>query len=267
MAEVSRELQSLHQLQLQAYEEHLLTTDRYARPGNLTRFSHQVFSQHGEDGIIHEIFRRIGTTTSTFVELGIGDGLENNTASLLIQGWRGCWIDGNERAVARIRTMFADPIAAGRLAVARAFVTAENVETILGAVGAGPDVDLLSIDIDRNTYWAWAALTSLRPRVVVVEYNAQFPPGIDWMVDYRADRTWNRTSHFGASLTAYERLGLEKGYALVGCTLTGANAFFVREDLCSDRFDEPFTAEHHFEPPRYFLVRRVGFPRAVGDCG
>ena len=65
-------------------------------------------------------------------------------------------------------------------------------------------------------------------------------------------------------ISACERLGRQKGYALVGCSLNGVNAFFVREDLCRDLFDAPFTAAHHYEPIRYFLNRRAGFPRAAG---
>jgi hypothetical protein len=264
-ADLQRELRDLRLLQLQAYEDRLLATARYQAPRNLARFSHQVFSQHGEDGIIREIVQRIGATSRTFVEIGIGDGLENNTAALLAQGWSGCWVDGNERAIAAIRAKFTPLITEGRLGLARAIVTMDNIETIVAALRVPHEIDLLSIDIDRNTYWAWRALTSLRPRVVVTEYNAQFPPGIDWVVDYRADRAWNGTSHFGASLTALERLGGEKGYALVGCSLSGVNAFFVRQDLCGDLFETPFTAGHHFEPARYFLIRRVGFPRSLGD--
>ena len=123
----------------------------------------------------------------------------------------------------------------------------------------------LSLDIDRNTYWVWEALTSIRPRVVVIEYNALYPPPVDWIVEYRAERAWKGTSYFGASLCAYERLGREKRYALVGCSLNGVNAFFVREELCGDLFDAPFTAARHYEPVRYFLIRRNGFPRAMND--
>jgi hypothetical protein len=57
----------------------------------------------------------------------------------------------------------------------------------------------------------------------------------------------------GASLSALEKLGLRKGYSLVGCNITGSNAFFVRNELVSNQFDEPFTAENHYQPPRYFL--------------
>jgi acyl-CoA reductase-like NAD-dependent aldehyde dehydrogenase len=40
------------------------------------------------------IFNRIGLTNRVFVEFGVGDGLENNTAALLFDGWSGLWIAG-----------------------------------------------------------------------------------------------------------------------------------------------------------------------------
>jgi hypothetical protein len=49
----------------------------------------------------------------------------------------------------------------------------------------------------------------------------------------------------------------------VGCSLGGANAFFVRQELVAEHFASPFTAAHHYEPPRYFLLfRQVGHPRS-----
>ena len=66
MADPAALTAQLLQVQLQAYEEQLLASPRYTAPGNLARFQHQVFSQHGEDGIIAEIFRRIGVTTRTW---------------------------------------------------------------------------------------------------------------------------------------------------------------------------------------------------------
>ena len=35
------------------------------------------FSQNGEDGVIEEIFRRIGIVNAQFVEIGASDGTEN----------------------------------------------------------------------------------------------------------------------------------------------------------------------------------------------
>jgi hypothetical protein len=63
--------------------------DRYSGDKRLEPAGYKVYSQGDEDGMIAEIFRRIGTTDRRFVEFGCGDGLENNTAYLRFQGWSG----------------------------------------------------------------------------------------------------------------------------------------------------------------------------------
>jgi hypothetical protein len=130
---------------------------RYSGDKRLEPAGYKVYSQGDEDGIIAEIFRRIGAGDRRFVEFGCGDGLENNTASLLLQGWSGLWIDS----------------------------------------------------LESNEL-------SLKQR---------------WSKEVDAD----------------------KGYALVGCDIIGANAF-VRQDLAKGHFAEPFTAENHYQPPRYYLT-------------
>ena len=55
----------------------------------------KVYSQADEDGIIEDIARRIGVDDGHFIEIGCGDGRENNTHYLLLKGWRGIWVDGN----------------------------------------------------------------------------------------------------------------------------------------------------------------------------
>ncbi|MBN2508437.1 MAG: hypothetical protein JXQ71_17295 [Verrucomicrobia bacterium] len=247
------------------FVQNLLAQPRYADPRRLQRHEHQVYSQNGEDGVIAEIFRRIGTCDRTFLEIGVGDGLENNTVALLDQGWRGYWIDGDGSAMTRIRKTFWQPLAERRLSLHHATVTAEDAPAILARLQVPAEFDLFSLDIDRNTYFVWQALHAYRPRVVVMEYNSLYPPDVDWTVAYHPKLVYNCTSYMGASLKAYEKLGAHLGYALVGCELCGVNAFFVRRDLCGDKFAAPFTAEHHYEPPRYFLLRRTGHPRCFTD--
>lgn len=247
------------------YEERLLAGPRFADPRNLNRHEHQLFSQFGEDGIIAEVFRRIGTTSRTFLEIGIGDGLQNNTAYLLMQGWSGGWADASEESIRACRERLQGPIAEKRLRIAQAFVKAENVRAIVDGLGVPADMDLFSLDIDRNTYYVWEALAHLRPRLAVIEYNAAFPPEIDWKVEYDPDLVWDHTIYFGASLKALQLLGERLGYSLVGCGIAGANAFFVRNDLCGDLFEAPFTSEKHYQPFRPFLERRKGFPLSFGD--
>ena len=243
----------------------LLKTERYCDPRRLAHFEHQIYSQNGEDGIIAEIFGRIGSNSRTFVEIGVGDGRENNTAFLLAEGWAGVWLEGDGKCADAIRTHFAGQISSNRLKLMEGFITAENINDLLSKAQVMPDLDLLSIDIDRNTYYIWDALAKYRPRVVVVEYNATMPAGLDWKVRYAADQWFDGSFYYGASLKAYENLGRSHGYSLVGCDLCGVNAFFVRDDLLSDKFVGPFTAENHYEPPRYWLIRTAGHPRGFGE--
>jgi hypothetical protein len=244
----------------------ILATERYRDPRRLNGHEAQVFSQSGEDGIIGEIFRRIGPAGRRFVEIGVGNGLENNTAYLLAQGWSGSWLEGSAHAVREARHLFRRPLAASRLAILETMVTAEGVVPALESLGVSTEFDLLSVDVDRNTYYVWEALAGFRPRVVVVEYNSTIPPSDEWVVEYDASKLWNGTNYFGASLKSYELLGRRLGYVLVGCGLAGTNAFFVREDLAVDHFLPPYTAETHYEPPRYWLARvRHGHRRCFAD--
>jgi hypothetical protein len=244
----------------------LLANPRYADPKKLSHFEHQVFSQNGEDGIIAEIFRRIRLTNRVFCEIGAGDGLENNTCFLLFQGWTGSWIEGGLAEFGEIQRTFYEPISTGQLRVKQAIVTVENINEIVREMLIPDEFDLLSIDIDRNTSHVWRAIERIKPRVVVVEYNSTFPPEIDWEVPYVAGRAWNGSHYFGASLLATEQIGRIRGYVLVGCDLSGTNAFFVREDLAEGKFPGgPSNAVEHYEPPRHFLSRRQAHRRAFSD--
>ena len=234
-----------------AHLDRLLEGPRYADPRGLSRQGYRCFSQNDEDGVIDEIFRRIGTTNRRFVEIGVEGGLENNTLALLTAGWSGLWIEADPASQAAIRAGFAQPLASGQLALAAARATAENLEGLLDAAAVPAEPDLLSIDVDGIDYWLWKAVATRRPRVVVVEYNASLGRTARLTVPYRPDFAWDQTSYHGASLAALEALGREKGYALVGCGIRGVNAFFVRQDLVGERFLGPFTAETHYEPPRH----------------
>lgn len=222
---------------------------RYGEPRRLHVAAFRAFSQHAEDGMIAEIFRRIGAPTRTFVEMGVGDGMENNTVYLLRTGWRGWWFEGGAPEVQAIRDNFSGELTDGRLKLHAGMQTAARLQEACAAAGVPAEFDLLSIDVDQHTWHFWAALSTLRPRAVVVEYNAIFRPPAEWIAP--ADSPpWDGSVVNGASLAAFERLGQERGYALVGCDFTGTNAFFVRADLVMDKFFAPFEAGTHYEPPR-----------------
>jgi len=250
------------QMSLHRFWAETLAQPRYADPKRLLRHGFKVYSQHEEDGIIQEIFRRIGTSKRTFVEFGVESGVECNTVKLLIEGWRGLWIEANAQACKAVSSAFEPFLHDRRLTLKQSLVTAENINTLIKSADVEGEIDLLSIDIDFNDYWVWKAIETVTPRVVVIEYNAGLHPPLSLTVPYLPNRAGDGTNFFGASLEALVRLGRAKGYRVVGCNISGSNAFFVREDLCADHFIEPATAEEHYEPPRHFFSFLLAGPQA-----
>jgi hypothetical protein len=244
--------------------EHAFSTPRFQDSKRLLQHGFKVYSQHDEDGLIEEVFRRIGTTDRFFVEFGVGDGLENCTTYCLLKGWSGAWIEGSEACYERVLHNMDFLLRGGRLRVRHAFITAENIEDLFRQLDVPREFDFLSIDIDRNDYWIWQAITSYRPRVVAIEYNASFKQTVACVVPYAPEAIWDETNYFGCSLKAVELLGRKKGYQLVGCNYTGVTAFLVREDCVGDHFAQPYTAEYHYEPPRYFVRMPNGHPPNYG---
>jgi hypothetical protein len=244
-------------------QENLFTNEAYVNSKKITHFHKSVFTQNGEDGLIDEIFRRIGVIDNYFVEFGV-HGIKNNSTYLLVKGWKGLWIGGSEMGGKIIPGKFNDLMKSGRLDFSRNWITRENIEGIFDEKRVPKKFDFLSIDLDGNDYWIWKAIQNYSPRVVCIEYNATFPPDILWVMSYDPNHIWDQTNYFGASLKALEKLGKEKGYVLVGCDFAGCNVFFIRNDQNLALFETPFTSEHHYEPPRYFLSKSSGHIQGFG---
>ena len=194
--------------------------------GNLTRFEYNVYSQNGEDGVLAEIFRRIGPGGKRFIEIGAEPWQSNAIALIDLLGWGGAFIEAVPDRVAAFRDKYAGFRSVEAI---EAMVTPDWVRAF---DATGPvDLDLLSIDVDGNDFWIWAAFERMRPKVVLIEYNSH--PGPDRAVvqpesaEY-VDWHWD---FFGASVSALKTLGSLKGYTLVHTESHGVNAFFVRDDL------------------------------------
>src|ERR1700681_163101 len=97
------------------YRQSLLSSERNRDPKRLLAHGFRGYSQHDEDGMIQEIFQRIGVSNRVFFEFGVGDGTENNTLYLMLTGWRGIWIDGSQNNEISIRKRFESFIQSGQL--------------------------------------------------------------------------------------------------------------------------------------------------------
>ena len=238
--------------------EKLQRRAEYQKPGSLIPFGFKVYSQNDEDGILQEIFKRIGVSNKVFVEFGVGDGLENNTLYLLLQGWHGLWIEGNKSNHKKIARGLQPILKRKQLQLAHAFINRDNINKIIANHIHEPQIDLLSIDIDGNDYHIFDALhrNGVMARVVIIEYNAKLRPPLLFCVDYDAQLYWRGDDYFGASLKFLEIEMHKKGYSLIACSLSGVNAFFIKNDELRDQsgqFLTPYTAEEHYQPQRYSL--------------
>ena len=234
----------------------------------------QVFSQNGEDAVLLWILQETGAPVKTFVEIGIENARECNTALLaFVLGWDGLMLEADPLGVEAARR-FSRRMLMGRpnrLEIRQAFVTRENVNALIGGGALG----VLSIDVDGMDYWLWKAVEDAAPRVVVVEYNASMGPEESITVPYRAGFSAAEAHpsgyYHGASLAALEKLGREKGYALVAVDAAGVNAFFVLEAIRPETLRARSAAElfcpHlmrarlHSREEQWALIRHLPYER------
>jgi hypothetical protein len=221
----------------------------------LNRFGAKYFSQADEDGITLEIVRRLGLKAGTFAELGVGNGLENNTLILLAVGWRGFWIGGQDLD-------FNHSLNPRRFVFFKAWISLENISYLVqqGFQSlAMNELDVLSLDLDGNDFYFLRELlkAGVLPKLLILEYNAKFPPPVKWTIKYDASHTWEGTDYFGASLALFSELLNEFSYTLVCCNAaTGVNAFFVRTEYLSYFPDVPEAIEDIFVDCRYQLCTK-----------
>ena len=178
---------------------------------------HRMFST--EDRILRRLLTRVRPTNRVAVEFGAKDGVyKSNTARLRSKGWQTFLFDSEPEAET----------------VVKALITPENINEVFASHGVPHAFDVLSIDIDGNDLWVWQAL-AYQPRIVIIEYNPSFAADVSVTVPYDAERVWDHTNYYGASVRALCRLGRRKGYRLHA--FTKSNLFFVARDLATRRLN------------------------------
>jgi len=241
---------------------HSLVTLRLQK---LSDASYNVFTYHGEDGILLYLLTKMENVPTTFVDIGAGDCIKSNCSNLVVHyDWQGVFIDQNKKQLAVGKRFYQSKINKGAsLKFLEKTITKDNVNSVVQETGITGEVGLLSIDIDGNDYWIWKAVEIIQPRIVIIEAKVEFgersivvPYGDN--NHHTADKMYN-----GASVEALRKLGLEKGYKLAGANKQGYNLFFVRinesfpaetteqvlndPDTMKSFYPESFFHEHIFE--------------------
>lgn len=225
----------------------------------LERYEYSWLSQNGEDGVIRYLFDNIGYESRWFVEFGFGAVQCNCLRLMLHEDFSGLLMDGSSENVDFFNDT-AKKFGLDRVTAVQTFITRSNLQELITGNDVPRDIDFLSLDVDGNDYWFWEALECVSPRVVCIEYNAGLGPDLSLTVPYADDfeRYAQHPGGFfhGASLAALEMLGKRKGYYLIGCDMTGTNAFFLRDDVQIDGVPA-LTSREAFRPHANWLGRRI----------
>jgi hypothetical protein len=186
------------------YAEHAGPAAQAPAAEDLTRHELMVFSQNGEDGVIEAILRHVGAGSApSFVEFGVETGTEGNCIFLAdVLGWPGLFMESDPAHFAALEAKYASR---PEVRTVQASVRPENVDGLIGSAGLPDAPTVLSIDVDGIDYWIWRAL-ALRPRLVVIEYNAHLPRDAALVQPLEPEMAWDGTDYFGASLEALRRL-------------------------------------------------------------
>eukprot|EP00274_Cyanoptyche_gloeocystis_P007488 CAMPEP_0196657614 /NCGR_PEP_ID=MMETSP1086-20130531/24464_1 /TAXON_ID=77921 /ORGANISM="Cyanoptyche gloeocystis , Strain SAG4.97" /LENGTH=242 /DNA_ID=CAMNT_0041990807 /DNA_START=344 /DNA_END=1072 /DNA_ORIENTATION=- len=211
-----------------------------------------VYSQNGEDGVLEYIFDNLGTTNRYYVEFGVEDGTQCNTRVL----WERHGFDG--------LLMDYSGVSKDDREIRNHYLTAENIVQLFRKYSVPFELDLLSVDIDRNDYHLLKKIleADYRPRIIVAEINRNFGPKDSFVIKYDAHKSWDSSARFGMSPLAATKLAEAHGYQAIYYDKMGVNIFFLRRRAVVDYLrgkgvedvDEEVVKE--FLPPFEYVYRR-----------
>ena len=214
----------------------------------------KYFSQNDEDGYSLMITDRFDGDIQIFVEIGVGNGLENNTLILKANGMRGLWFDAEPLPSA----IYLNP-AKRNFRFVRDFATPHNITNLLQTHLQELETDhfdFLSIDIDGDDLSVLNSITNnFKPKVIVAEVNSKLGPDSQWRFSSNLMST-PAGDYFGMSFRSLKEALSDKGYNYLAMNAaTGLNAFFIDETY-RHLFPE-LKLPIGFVPPFYRWPRRM----------
>ena len=199
----------------------------------LNKYSKNIASQYGEDGIIERIIKTsLVPINKTCFECGASDGITNsNTYNLWKnKNFKAILVEAAKDRFERLNKEFSNY---ENLILINEFLTSKgqnSIDDILLKCKSNfhDSLGVLSIDIDSFDYYVLKYLKN-KAQIIIIEFNNSIPPYIDYK-DPEDD------IFLRCSVKALENLAILKGYKIIACTVT--NAILLRED-CFNKSNHP----------------------------
>lgn len=204
----------------------------------LQNFKKTIHSQWGEDGLLSEIFQRIGATNKVCVEFGAGNGTESSNVWHLINDlkWNGFLMEADNERFAKWKEIM-DKMP--NLTVLNTLVEPRgehSLDNIFKNNNIPHNLDLLSIDVDGYDYYIFENLNNFKPRVIIIEHNPTIGPELEII------QPVIEKDSYGSSALANVKLAHKKGYKLAAAT-HGNCIFVLNEEFSKLNMNEPSIEE------------------------
>jgi hypothetical protein len=188
-----------------------------------------VYSQAGQDGILREIFTRLGMSKGVFAEFGAWDGRYLSNARLLFEkGWTGIFIEADRERFRHLQHNYRDNPS---VHCVNAYVSADDpLDAILHRHTRLESVDFVSIDVDGlDLEIALSSnLREIGAKVVVVEGGFNFDPRLTQSLPREIAAT-GCGQPLAVMVSALKEIGFE-------AVCFFQDVYLVRADLVGDRF-------------------------------
>jgi hypothetical protein len=194
---------------------------------SLLRFSHTIYSQRGEEGILTEILKRLGIKMGFFVEFGAWDGIYlSNTKFLADKGWPGAFIESDSHHYQELTANYND---LKKILCINEFVTwdekdsrGKTFDQIADQYFPHQEIDYLSIDIDGADYLILENLKR-KPKIICVEGGFSWHPLFEQRVPDEI-----AFQNLQQPLAVVIEIAKKQGYEALCFT---QNTFLIRRDL------------------------------------
>jgi len=199
------------------------------------------YSESNEGPLLRTLIDKIPIKHRTFLDIGAGSGFYgSNTIDLLLnKRFKGVFIEGDANNLHKLHSELekVTSIHKNQYLLHEGYVSSDNINSIVQSFDGFNGFDIISIDIDSVDFWVWKAFDIMHPAIVIVEFQCIFKEEESLVSPNMARQGFvqrNGNTYCisnSASLSAFVKLGHEKGYTLVAVSDSGFNAFFVKNDL------------------------------------
>lgn len=183
-----------------------------------------VYSQNGEDGIIHKLLEELSINSGYLIEFGAHDGITNSNTFNIVKNDKKSnfyliYIEADKKLFSELieNTKDWEKIICINKRVGFS-KHEETLDFILDSNNLTNDIELLSIDVDSEDLRIWDAI-KIQPKIVIIEINSNLKVGV---------KNLHNNKIPGNSFSSTLRIAKKKGYKLIDHT---GNMIFIRKDL------------------------------------